>query len=182
MGTVRRPRGGDVSERRRVFLGVPNTFQIEIYFDGTISLNYLTVSITDGLVGLSDGGGVDPDFMESDLSTMLACGEYPPIAYDSQATVDGGVATLVPLSADDDGFPNPPGMLSYIITALPQNGALSDPGAGQITSVPYTLSGGTQVQYYSSPYYVGPDSFQFQGERRRRGRTTVVTRTWRRFR
>ena len=142
--------------------GVPNTFQIEIYFDGTISLNYLTVSITDGLVGLSDGGGVDPDFMESDLSTMLACGEYPPIAYDSQATVDGGVATLIALQADDDGFPNPPGMLSYIITALPQNGALSDPGAGQITSVPYTLSGGTQVQYYSSPYYVGPDSFQFK--------------------
>ena len=37
-----------------------NTFQIELFFDGTIAITYLSVGITDGLAGLSDGGGVGP--------------------------------------------------------------------------------------------------------------------------
>jgi hypothetical protein len=50
-----------------------NTFQIEMYFDGTLVISYLEVSITDGLAGLGAGEGWDPDFLESDLSNMGDC-------------------------------------------------------------------------------------------------------------
>ena len=51
-----------------------NSFQIEIFFDGTLSITHLTVDAFSGLVGLSDGGGgVPPDFLESDLSGYAAC-------------------------------------------------------------------------------------------------------------
>src|SRR5262249_1183393 len=45
----------------------PNTFQIEMYFDGRITLSYLTITDTDGLAGLSQGLGLSPDFSETDL-------------------------------------------------------------------------------------------------------------------
>jgi hypothetical protein len=51
-----------------------NTFQIELFFDGTITLSYLTLSLSDGLAGLSEGNGLDPDFFMADLSEMGDCG------------------------------------------------------------------------------------------------------------
>jgi len=52
-----------------------NTFQIEMFFDGTIAISFLDVAATDGLAGLSAGGGVPADFFETDLSSLAAC--YP---------------------------------------------------------------------------------------------------------
>jgi len=52
-----------------------NTFQIEMYFSGTIVISYLDVAVLDCISGLSSGGGVPGDFFESDLSTMGTCGE-----------------------------------------------------------------------------------------------------------
>jgi hypothetical protein len=51
----------------------PNTAQIEMRFDGTIVISYLTVSITDGLAGLSEGLGQPSDFYETDLTAMGSC-------------------------------------------------------------------------------------------------------------
>ena len=53
--------------------------------------------------------------------------------------------------------------LDVIITSLPANGTLSDPGAGAINSVPYTLVGnGLTVTYLSNPGYAGNDSFTYK--------------------
>jgi hypothetical protein len=50
-----------------------NTFQVELRFDGTIVVSYLDLAASDGLAGLSDGGGIPLDFYETDLSAM-PCG------------------------------------------------------------------------------------------------------------
>jgi hypothetical protein len=69
----------------------------------------------------------------------------------------------VTLSASDDGYPIPPGALTYLIATLPTHGTLSDPGAGVIGSVPYTLvAGGNHVIYTPRRNYLGSDSFQFK--------------------
>ncbi len=53
-------------------LGGTNTFQIELYFDGTISISYLTIDATDGLVGLSRGNN-PAYFLETDVSAIGPC-------------------------------------------------------------------------------------------------------------
>jgi len=55
-----------------------NTFQIEMFFDGTIRLSYLSMSSSDGIVGLSEGDGLDPAFFESDLSSEAGCSTCVP--------------------------------------------------------------------------------------------------------
>ncbi len=50
-----------------------NTFQIEMFFDGTIRLNYLAIAVNDCISGISAGNGLDPDFIESDLSASGEC-------------------------------------------------------------------------------------------------------------
>lgn len=50
-----------------------NTFQIELFFDGRITVSYLNIAASDGLVGLSAGSGVPADFVESDLSGYPKC-------------------------------------------------------------------------------------------------------------
>ncbi len=75
-----------------------------------------------------------------------------------------GTTQQIELQASDDGLPNPPGALTYIITSLPQYGTLSDPSAGsQISSVPYSLVNyGKDVNYTSFICYAGDDNFQFK--------------------
>jgi hypothetical protein len=50
-----------------------NTFQVQLLFDGTIVISYLSIEAVDGMVGLSEGNGIPPNFYESDLSAMEAC-------------------------------------------------------------------------------------------------------------
>jgi hypothetical protein len=45
-----------------------NTFQIELYYDGRIQLAWGDVASADAIVGLSGGGGVPANFVETDLS------------------------------------------------------------------------------------------------------------------
>jgi len=56
----------------------PNTFQIELFFDGRIRLSWLGMATESGIVGLSDGAGLPPDFQETDLSE-LAAPSPPPV-------------------------------------------------------------------------------------------------------
>ncbi len=45
-----------------------NSFQVELFFDGRIRIFYRDVASTDGIVGLSGGGGTPAQFIESDHS------------------------------------------------------------------------------------------------------------------
>jgi hypothetical protein len=87
-----------------------------------------------------------------------------PVASDSNVTAELQTPTTITLQAFDDGQPKPPGALTYIITLLPRHGTLTDPSAGDITTVPYSLvSHGKNVTYTSTSLnYTGPDSFQFK--------------------
>jgi hypothetical protein len=58
-----------------------NSFQIEMFFDGIITITHLAIAATDGLVGLSDGGGIPGDFAESNLSAYAPC-ECPDTDFD----------------------------------------------------------------------------------------------------
>ena len=56
----------------------PNTFQIELFIDGRIRLSWLEMAARIGIVGLSDGGGVPPNFQETDLSELSVTPSPPP--------------------------------------------------------------------------------------------------------
>ena len=87
----------------------------------------------------------------------------PPTAFDGNASAEAGVAKPIQLQAGDDGFPNPPGTLTYIIESLPGYGTLADPAGGMILSLPYTLAGnGNQVIYTPNNCCIGSDSFEFK--------------------
>ncbi|UCC21655.1 MAG: C10 family peptidase [Planctomycetota bacterium] len=86
----------------------------------------------------------------------------PPIAYDVTASAVSGSAETIILEAADEGAPDPPGELSFIITSLPMHGTLTDPLASEITGVPYTLAGnGNEVEYLPCDYFAGEDVFEF---------------------
>jgi subtilisin family serine protease len=86
-----------------------------------------------------------------------------PTAQNINVTTPLATALTISLQASDDGWPNPPGALSYIITSLPSGGSLNDPGAGGIIAVPYTLvNHGNLVVYTPAVGYAGPDSFMFK--------------------
>ena len=50
-----------------------NTFQIELFFNGVVRLSYLAVAATDGIAGLSEGEGLDPGYLETNLSAAPQC-------------------------------------------------------------------------------------------------------------
>ncbi|MEP0845805.1 MAG: hypothetical protein HRF50_03170, partial [Phycisphaerae bacterium] len=141
-----------------------NTFQIELFFNGDITITHTTVDVLDCITGLSAGNGLDPDFFETDLTAMGNCGPRPPTANSSSETIPANAPAAISLSAVDDGLPVPPGALSYIITSLPAHGSLRDAGNNAlIGSVPYTLSGnGSVVEYDPVDWNFTPDSFQFK--------------------
>ncbi len=139
-----------------------STFQIEMYFDGRIVLSYLSIGVADGLVGLSAGMGLSPDYRPTDLSALGSCVPTPPVAHDGALCVGQGSNAPITLRASDDGLPNPPGALTCVLTSLPGHGTLNDPLGGPISVVPYSLIGyGNRVDYVPEPSYVGPDSFAF---------------------
>ncbi len=140
-----------------------NTFQIEMFFDGTIVISYLSISASDGLAGLSEGQGLDPDFFETDLSAMGNCGPRPPTAENMEVNTPVEIPVTIAFEAADDGLPDPPAALTYIVMSLPEHGPLTDLGAGLIDSVPYALvGGGNQVEYAPDSWFAGMDGFQFK--------------------
>lgn len=50
-----------------------NSFQIEMHFNGKVRITLLDIAAEDGLVGLSNGDGLSPYFVESDLSECDLC-------------------------------------------------------------------------------------------------------------
>lgn len=139
-----------------------NTFQIELFFDGRITISFLSIAATDGIAGLSDGTGLSPDFFETNLSALGDCGPRPPSAAGANITTPQDTQVTITLQASDDGTPGP---LSFIITALPTF-ELRDAGDDHLITpaeLPYTLlANGNQVKYHPTGGYNGPDSFQFK--------------------
>jgi len=52
----------------------PNTFQIEMFFNGEIHISWLSCHANDGIVGLSEGIGLPVDYVGTDLTTYGPCG------------------------------------------------------------------------------------------------------------
>ncbi len=73
----------------------PNTFQAVLFDDGRIRLTWILMSAKDGLVGLSRGQGVPPDFLQQDLSALPPGDLRPEPAFgpepaDGETHVPGG--------------------------------------------------------------------------------------------
>ncbi|MBL0921955.1 MAG: S8 family serine peptidase [Phycisphaerales bacterium] len=89
--------------------GNQNTFQIEMHTDGTVRIAWLNIAATDGLSGLSAGGGTPAGFLESDLSTLTNCAVCP-ADIDGDGDVDfADLNTL--LASYGQAGPNLPGDL-----------------------------------------------------------------------
>jgi hypothetical protein len=114
----------------------PNTFQIEMYFDGRIRLSWLVVESISGIVGLSAGLGVPEDFEETDLSEIdkLPLPPSPPTTLEYTAE-----QFFLPLN---DGFD----LSNKSIIFTPTSDGVSY-GAylDEITSLPTNPEGGTQL-------------------------------------
>ena len=103
------------------------------------------------------------DAEQAVVMALSMCGPQAPHAFDGSAATDTNTPVTITLTAQDDGLPDPPGAMTYIIATLPAHGTLRDPAGGLIGTVPYTLLNfGTQVIYRPSNYYDGIDSFTFR--------------------
>jgi Subtilase family len=143
-------------------LGDQNTFQIEMFFDGRIRMTWLDLPATTGLVGLSRGAGLSPDFFEANFSAAIDCGPRPPSAAAGSAQATTSRPEPIRLLASDDGTPGP---LTYVITQLPAQSIRDSANDHLIVpaDLPYTLiNGGNTVLYLAANGYAGPDSFQFR--------------------
>lgn len=96
------------------------------------------------------------------LAASASFGDVP-VAYDVEVLTSDAEEILIPLSADDDGLPDPPGELMWLIDTLPQYGRLFDPNIGEITEVPYLLQNPNhEVLYEPCTYFFeGTDSFEY---------------------
>jgi len=89
--------------------------------------------------------------------------ETPPDAFDVMALTEPDTPVVITLGASDDGLPNPPNQLSYLITKLPNQGSLADPCAADINSVPYTLAdSGNEAVYTPKSGCLLPVNFNFK--------------------
>ncbi len=142
-----------------------NTFQVELYYDGRVQLAWLGIEANDGIVGLSAGGGVPVDFFESDLSAVGDCGPRPPSAAGRTVIVGESRTADIELLASDDGLPEIPGAVSYIILSLPSY-ELRDAGNNHIIlpgDLPYKLvGGGNALMYTPTNGFLGLDTFDFK--------------------
>ncbi len=136
-----------------------NTFQLELFFDGSIQMSWLEIAVQDSIVGLSAGNGIDPDFMPSLLDSFDDCGPRPPSAGSQIVEVPEDRSVTITLLATDDGTPGP---LTYTVDSLPTFELRDADNGVVIDAVPYTLAnGGNQVIYQSNGGFNGDDSFTF---------------------
>jgi hypothetical protein len=99
-----------------------NSFQIEMFFDGTIRITCLRIDATDGLIGLSAGQGIPAGFTESDFSSYALC--LPP---DALAVTPG--PGLV--SQGYEGGPFTPASTTYTLSNVSTNALIWSAAATQ---------------------------------------------------
>ena len=146
--------------------GSLNTFQVIFGGDQSVTMAWLGIDVSDAIVGLSPGTGTDPQFIQTDFSeASQGCLPRPPSAFDMVLSTNPGSPIDIELSGSDDGQPNPPGQLSYVLVSLPQ-WPLRDLATGErITSsdLPYTLPEADMplVRYEPAGIWEGNDEFEF---------------------
>ena len=59
--------------------GEPNSFQLQLFFDGKLAVTHLQTGSFEALMGLSDGLGLPGDYMSSDFATYPETGQGLPI-------------------------------------------------------------------------------------------------------
>lgn len=146
-----------------------NTFQVQLFANGDIRMSWLDIDSGDSIVGLSAGEGTDVDFLATDLSELdSSCGPFPPSA--SSLSLETGIGTPIQftLEGEDDGLPNPPGALTYIIDSLPMM-PLRHVATGKMlgaADLPYVIEPGTDVtfSYEPSTFWEGEDGFQWHAD------------------
>ncbi|MBT7352335.1 MAG: S8 family serine peptidase, partial [Phycisphaerae bacterium] len=146
-----------------------NTFQVIMKWDGGIQMSWLGIDLADAIVGLSAGLGQDPDFEPTDLSAMgSACGPQPPTAHGQSLSMSPGGTLELTLTGSDDGLPNPPGMLTFIIDTLPSQVLVDlDTGASiGPDDLPYVPgnSAHPNLSYVPMNGWEGIDSFSFHAD------------------
>jgi len=141
-----------------------NSFQIELHYDGAISLAWLNMEGHNGLVGLSDGfHDNDPDFYESDFSEYGACMPRIPVSHDGTFVMPQGTVREITLVSTDDNMPEP-ASLTTIINTLPSQ-PLFDATSGMLITqgdLPYTLAAnGATLRYEPAAGFAGADQIGF---------------------
>lgn len=114
-----------------------NTFQIELFYDGSIRLSWLGVDAQLGIVGLSDGQGIPQDFQETDFSDLA-----PPPVLDDYLTEQFD-------SAEEDDFDLSYSSVTFYPTADQATyiGILED-----INELPINPFGGTDLKLRDDNY------------------------------
>lgn len=111
-----------------------NNFEFNAVSPGTVVFN----------IGANDDTGMTPPCGGLSIGTVtvnINAAPIKPIVSDTNIIAIAFVTKAIILTAIDDGQPNPPGKLKYIILSLPQNGTLQDANTTAIiTKTPYTLS------------------------------------------
>ena len=137
------------------------SYQIIPQKDGYAFTNQ-TVSVTESTCDRSWWTSTCGNVWQTNFTGTSLAGS-PPTAYDSEVLISQAASVLIPLQADDEGLPNPPGALTWLINSLPEHGRLVDPNVGPITEVPYILlDPDHQVSYQPCGAYLsGLDTFTF---------------------
>ena len=96
-----------------------NSAQIELFFNGTIRLTPLTITATDGIIGLSNGAGVPVDFAETNFSTLpgTALGFTP---FAAVSIPEDGTSGSVPFTITTPGV----SPSTVVVTATSSNTAV----------------------------------------------------------
>ena len=68
-----------------------NSFQMELFFDGVLRVTWLEIDATNGIAGLSRGGGLLDSFVESDLSESPRCASAPVLLVPAAAREGDGL-------------------------------------------------------------------------------------------
>lgn len=82
----------------------------------------------------------------------------PPVAQSAEWLVAPGKTTPIVMTATDDGFPDPPGRLTFTVISLPVFGTLLDSGGGLIEAGKPLASGDLR---YRAKFFSSSDSFTF---------------------
>lgn len=112
-----------------------NSFQIEMFFDGTITITFLGVAATDGIVGISEGNGLPSDFMESDMSNSDSDGDGLRNCWEEDNGLDPNDATGnngAGGDPDGDGLTN---IQEQFVGADPQNADTDGDGLNDYNEV-----------------------------------------------
>ncbi|MBN2133979.1 MAG: S8 family serine peptidase [Sedimentisphaerales bacterium] len=86
---------------------------------------------------------------------------HPPTAEDTRIYTTSDAAVTIALSATDNGLPDPPGRLTYIITALPGHGTLEYPNGVAISETGPLANYAGEVVYLPDDDFDGDDHFTF---------------------